>query len=472
MGGIAGVWYLDGRPTTREIAGRLEEAVRHRGPDAGGSWAGEEVALAQRLLWTTPQSLSEHGPHASTEGRVVLCADLRIDNRGELLDACGVRGPERAAIGDVELLLMAYTLWGSRCPERLIGDFAFAVWDARRELLFCARDHVGVKPFFYHHAPGRVFAFASESKGVLAVHEVPRRLNEARLIDYIERSFDDKTATFYADILRLPPGHSLTVTRDGVRTSPYWSLDPTKELRLGAKEYAPAFRELFVEAVRCRLRSAFPVGGMLSGGLDSSSIVCVARNLAAAEEPKIPLHSFSAVFDETPECDERPYIETVTAVGGLQSHFIRADQVGPMDDLDRILWEQDEPFFAPNLFMHRALYAAARTAGVRVLLDGFDGDTAVSHGAKYLTELGAGGRWLTLGWEIAWLAWRSGRSPSSLVRKHVLSPLTPARIRRYVRGARPRRAPGRAPHPILDRSFAERAGWSDRMGARAPTARV
>ncbi len=190
--------------------------------------------------------------------------------------------PAPSDVTDAELILRAYKRWGERSPEHLLGDFAFAIRDAHRDVLFCARDHFGVKPFYYHHAPGRLFCFASEIKGLLALAEVPRRLNETRVADYLVPLLEDKVITFYEEIVRLPPAHRMTVSRDGVRIEEYWALDPTREIRMkSGEEYAEAFREIFTEAVHCRLRSAFPVGSMLSGGLDSSSIVCVARKLIA-----------------------------------------------------------------------------------------------------------------------------------------------------------------------------------------------
>src|SRR3989442_1004237 len=226
-----------------------------------------------------------------------LHADARIDNRAEL---CSVLSAP-STVTDAELILQAYARWGERCPEHLLGDFAFALWDARRGFLFCARDHFGVKPFYYHHRPGRLFAFASEIKGLLVLSDVPRRLNETRVADYLVPLLEDKEITFYEGIVRLPPAHHMTVSRDGVRIEQYWALDPDREIRMKSDgEYAAAFREIFTEAVRCRLARPIPVGSMLSGGLDSSSIVFVAPKLLA-EDGSRELHTFSAIFPHLPE---------------------------------------------------------------------------------------------------------------------------------------------------------------------------
>jgi len=347
------------------------------------------------MLRATPESFHERLPIANKTGNLILTADARLDNRDELISTLDLSDRPPEWISDGELILRAYEKWGTYCPEKLLGDFAFAVWDRGRQLLFCARDHFGVKPFYYY-CSGRSFLFASEIKALLRLSEVRRRLNEERVGEYLAGMFDDKAATFYQDISRLPPAHSLLVRRAGKRLQSYWCLDPSREIHLGSDEaYAEAFRDIFVEAVRCRLRSAFPVGSSLSGGLDSSSVTCVAQQwLAQNRTPR--LHTFSLIFDEVAQCDERPFIHRVLAQGEFEPHYIHGDRIGPLTDVHRILWHQDEPFYAPGLFLSWALFGAAREQGVRVLMDGHDGDGTVSHGHGRLDELAQARRWLTL----------------------------------------------------------------------------
>ena len=365
-----------------------------------GLWSDGSIGLGHRMLWTTPESLHEKQPLLNQSGDLVITADARIDNREELIAALDLTDRAPYSITDSQLILAAYEKWGEICPEKLLGDFAFVIWDGRKQALFCARDHFGVKPFYYYFLSGRFFVFASEIKALLSHPEVPRRLNEVRVGEYLASMFDDKTITFYAGILRLPPAHSLTVSRAGTQLQQYWSLDPSRELQLGSDDaYAEAFRELFIEAVRCRLRTAFPVGSMLSGGMDSSSITCVARQLLARDGGR-RLLTFSAIFDEVTQCDERPFINAVLAQNSLEPHYVHGDRLSPLADLDHVLWHQDEAFYAPNLFLTWNLYGAAKEQGVRILLDGFDGDTTVSHGEGYLDELAYAGQWFTLAAEI------------------------------------------------------------------------
>lgn len=464
MSGIAGVYYLDGRTVDRADVDRMVERIAHRGPDGSAVWREGSLGLGHRMLWTTPESLRERLPLVNKSGDLALTADARIDNRDELMAALGLNGGLRVEMSDSELILRAYEQWGERCPEKLLGDFAFVIWDGRKQVLFCARDHFGVRPFYYHCSP-HVFAFASEIKALLCLREVPRRLNETRVADYLVPILEDKAITFYQDILRLPPAHIMIVGREGIHLRPYWALDPSRELRLGSDgEYAEAFRDLFTDAVRCRLRSAFPVGSMLSGGLDSSSIVCVARELLA-ENGAGPVHTFSAVFDDVPECDERSFIQAVLARGGLVPHYVRGDQLGPLTDLDRVLHHEDEPFYAPNLYLLWGLYGAARQQGVRVLLDGFDGDTTVSHGIARLAELAFNGRWTSLATEVIGLSRRFKASPLRIVLNRALKPLAPKPIRKIWRRLRGRNESMGNDNPIIHPHFVRRIRLGHRIHA-------
>jgi asparagine synthase (glutamine-hydrolysing) len=404
VSGVVGVYFLDGRPVGREVIERMTDSITHRGPDGVGIWNSGPVGLGHRMLWTTPESLHEQLPLEDKAGKIVLTADARIDNRDELIAALDLPRHAEREISDSELILRAYEKWGEQCPEKLLGDFAFAIWDDRRQHLFLSRDHFGVKPLYYYRSD-RLFVCASEIKALLCVPEVPRRLNDARVADYLVPMMEDKAVTFYREIFRLPPGHSVTISREGAAVRPYWSFDPSREIRFNSDgEYAEAFRHLFTEAVRCRLRSAFPVGSMLSGGLDSSSVVCMARALLR-KDGKQPLRTFSATFDDVPECDEQPFINAVLAQDGLEPHFVRADRISPLTDLVRVFHHEDEAVWVPNLFMlWGGVYNAARQQGVRVLLDGCEGDITVSHGYAHLADLTRRGRWWALMTEVVGLS--------------------------------------------------------------------
>jgi asparagine synthase (glutamine-hydrolysing) len=349
----------------------------------------------------------------------------------------------------------------------LLGDFAFALWDARQHRLFCARDHLGLKPFYYVHTAAS-FAFASEIKALFALPWTPRRPNETRVADYLMQMVQDKEATFYDGILRLPPAHTLTVTPAGLRLQPYWGLDPEREIRYASDaDYAEAFRERFVEAVRCRLRSSLPVGTFLSGGLDSSSVTCVAGTLMGADDAR-PLPTFSLVFDDVRQSDERPYIEAVLAQGGLQPHYVYGDHANPLDELDRMLGHVEEPFFTPSLYLGWQLYRAAQVHGIGVMLDGFLGDSAVAHGDRYLTELAATRRWRTLAREMHTIAGLIGgrrKGYPRLLRQYILAPLLLEPMHRTWAALTRPELPASPCSRFINSDFARRIGWMARARA-------
>jgi len=460
MSGITGLFHRDARPVDRADLSRMNEAIAHRGPDASDAWSDGAVGLGHVMLWTTPESLKEKLPLVSHSGDLVITADARIDNREELISSLDLNGRPRENISDSELILLAYERWGERCPEKLIGDFAFAIWDKRKEVLFCARDRMGMRPFYYYRS-GQDFVFGSEIKALLCLPQVPGRLNETRIGDYLLDLYEDTTMTFYRDVLRLPPAHCLTVNREGARIGSYWSVDTSRQLKLGSdEEYAEAYREVFTEAVRCRLRSAFPVFSTLSGGLDSSSISGVARELLAGGDRG--LHTASIVYKDMPEIDESPYIDAVLAGGDLTPHYVYGDQISPMTDIDRMLYHQDEPFAGANMFLHWALSRTTQEEGGRTLLDGMYGDATVSLGLGLLPELVRGGRWLALRREIRQIARAAQMSPYTLLWERAVKPAVPEAVRRGWRWLRYRNGHW-VPPDHINPEFARRIGLAERF---------
>lgn len=402
MSGIAGIFRRDGTPVGATEIESMLDRVAHRGPDGRSTWCEGALGLGHGMLWTTPESLRERLPLAETD-RLAITSDSRIDNRDELAAALGLDANARSA-PDSSYILAAFRKWGGDCASRLIGDFAFAIWNATTRELFLARDPMGVRCLYYFASP-QLFAFASEIKALFALSEVPRDLDETRVGDYMLNLFEDRSRTFFRNISCLPAGRTFTVTPQQLRSTSYWRWDPRNELRLKSdQEYTDAFRDCFLQAVQCRVRSAFPTGSALSGGLDSSAVACAARRLRSD-----PIHTFSAIFPGLPDADlkridERQWIECVLGQGGFNVHFIHADRLSPMGPGELLHFHLDEPNFAPNLYMHWAMYESARDSGARVFLDGFDGDTTVSYGFDYLTDLARTFRWRKLGDEIETLS--------------------------------------------------------------------
>jgi asparagine synthase (glutamine-hydrolysing) len=467
---IFGLYYRDGRFATQEEFERMQAALAHRGPDGAGLVLAGPAGLGHCVRWSTPESLGERQPVRSRDGVLLLTADARIDNRSELIAALDMRDRPPNQITDAELILAAYERWEEECPARLLGDFAFAVWNGRTRTLFCARDHMGVKPLYYY-ASDRLFAFATEIKALLCLPEVPRRLDERKVADHLLPLLEDPEITFYQGIVRLRAAHYLSMRPESFQSRRYWSLDPSRELRLSSDAaYAEDFRSVIAEAVGCRLRSAFPVGSALSGGLDSSSIACTARDLLRSAG-RAPLHTFSAIFPGLPQSDlkaidERRYIDAVVSMGGVEAHAIHGDELSPLADYDAMRWHTDGPLLAPNLYLHTAMYRTAEKQGVRVFLDGVDGDTTVWHGVDRLAELAWSGRWSGLIREARALARQPPRKYGAwqLIQTYGITaglPLPLATTLSRVRG----REPQATGWGIINAEFAGRCSLQDRLDA-------
>ncbi len=395
MSGIAGIIHFDGKPVEPELIGKMTSAMAHCGPEGTGTWNERYAGLGHMLLATTPEALFERLPLRDDASGCVITADARLDNRKELLVSLGALS-RFALIGDAEIILLAYLSWGKSCVERFLGDFAFAIWDPCGNMLFCARDHFGVKPFYYHHTPGRFIAFASEPGAILGLPQAPYRINEGRIADFLISQLEgiDKTSTFFEEVYRLPPAHMLIVTPGAMHQHCYWTLEPGPELCLSSNEaYAEAFLDVFTEAVRCRLRGVGPVGSMLSGGMDSGSIVAMARDLLA-RAGQGPLPTFSAISPDDEGCVETRTIRVALTMGGLAPHIVNHGQLDKlMPDLEYLTWNLAEPFDS-HMTLVRAIYLAAHRQGINVLLDGIDGDNVLSEGS-YLARLLLRGSWLT-----------------------------------------------------------------------------
>ncbi len=460
MSALFGIYYLDGRRVNDAELERMGEALAHRGGEGQAVLKRGSVGFGHLMRWTTPESKTEKLPRFNAEQGTLITCDGRVDNRDELIAFLGLTG-KKEEISDSQVILAAYERWGAACAKQILGDFAFVIWDEAKKELVAARDIFGVKPFYYY-LNEKMFIFASEIKALLTHPDVPRRLNEIMVADHLLWCTEDKEITFYKDILRLPAARTMTVTPRKTRMERYWALDPHYELKLKSDEdYAERFRAIFIASVRARLRSAYPVGSLLSGGLDSSSIVCVARGLWAKKQ-RGEFHTFSAVFDDVSECDEKPFIRAVTDLGWLRSHEIRADLVPPFFEIDKIFRALDEGHNCNLPFLWGGVYPAAKEAGVRVLLDGDGGDEAVSRGYPHMAELFAQLRWQELWQTIEPLAKHRKEPPFQIFWQQALRPNVPAWVHSAWRMARRRGRPLWLDDTLLNPDFMRRFGIGER----------
>jgi len=383
MSGITGIFRRDGKDVDPSDIKKMSDKIAHRGPDGSKVWCEGPVAFGHQMLHTTPESLHEILPFEDEESGLVITADARIDNREDLAPKLGIEDNEH--VSDSYFILKAYEKWGEKCPDELLGDFAFAIWDG--ENLFCCKDHMGVKQLYYY-LDDDIFVFSTEIKALFQIKEVPYELNEKKLVLYLMNDGKNHDITFYKNIKNLQGAHYLKLDNHISETKRYWKLDPNLQTYMDSEEeYAEVFLEIFAEAVECRLRSAFPRRFDLSGGLDSSSIVCMAKKILNQKKELKDIHTFSKIFDKTPESDERYYIKKVIKTGGIKPYFVNGDDLSPIKNIENILAQQDEPFKTPQLTKTIKSYHKMNELGVRVLLNGNGGDQVVSFGKNYLREL-------------------------------------------------------------------------------------
>ncbi|MCZ8316886.1 asparagine synthase (glutamine-hydrolyzing) [Phreatobacter sp.] len=353
------------------------DMVAHRGPDGRG-WrtfasAAGPVALGHRRLAIIDVSDAGLQPMQDASRRYHLIFNGEIYNHVELRAEMEARGEAFATATDAEVLLRAYMLWGQGCLDQLRGMFAFIVWDERDKRLFAARDRFGIKPLYTVVRP-REIALASEIKQLVGLPGLRGRMNVVRLHDFLAYGISDHTEeTMFDGVMQLRGGECMTVEAASalpVATKRRWYPTAARDLRLSENEAAERFRSLLLESVRLHLRSDVPVGSCLSGGLDSSSIVCLASGLLPPGEQ---LQTISSCHAEK-SADERPFVNAVVAHAGTRPHFTfpRADDV--FQRAADITWHQDEPFGSTSIFAQWCVFEEARRVGVKVMLDGQGAD--------------------------------------------------------------------------------------------------
>lgn len=399
MSAITGIFYRNGRNVNLKQIQKMNKIISHRGPDGSSNWIDGYVAFGHQMLHTTPESLHEKLPFQDKKLGLVITADARIDNRNELSEKLDIEDKEE--VSDSYFILKSYEKWGEKCPEHLLGDFAFAIWDENEKKLFCARDHMGVKPFYYY-LDDDLFVFGTEIKALLSVPEISVNLNETKVGYHLIPLITDRELTFYEKIFRLPAAQILIINNNIHKKEYYWKLDPDYEIKLDSdEEYYTKFRDLFEIAVKCRLRSNKKIGFELSGGIDSSSVVAMAKKIW---NNNVDINTFSLIFEEIKETDESYYIKKVVETGGIKPHYLVADSISPFNEIEDIFFYQDEPYDTPNLAMIWQLYKKMHNNDIKIVLGGHDGDSLLYKGENYLMELFITFRWLKLIQEIQYIS--------------------------------------------------------------------
>jgi asparagine synthase (glutamine-hydrolysing) len=388
----------------------MRSALADRGGDRGDTWALGGAGLGQQLKIATPEDLLERQPLVSRDGLRVLVSDGCIDNRPELSGELGLPGPARM-VPDSALVLAAYGRWGTDCLQHLIGSFCFAIWDAGLKRLLLARAPFSARPVFFHQAAGFV-AFATMPRALFALPGVPRRLCLDSIADHLILVPLEPGTSLFHGIRMLEPGHALTVGPQGCQVRAFWRPQPRRELRLRRdEEYVEAFTEQFDRIVADQLRSVSPVGVLLSGGLDSTSVAATAAPMLARRGERL------AAFTAAPRAgfrepaaphwlvDEAPLASTVAArYENIDLSILRTEGLFFLDGLDRFFDAAEMPYEGPaSRVWLEGIMAEAQRQGVRVLLTGKCGNWTVSwNGSGLIRSLVGSGRWAA--------AWRETRA--------------------------------------------------------------
>ena len=413
MCGIAGILNFTDKAIRKETVREMSGSLYHRGPDDEGFYLDGRIALIHRRLSIIDLSSAGHQPMCNEDNTLWLTYNGEIYNYKELTSELKMHGHIFRSMTDSEVIIHAYEEWGENCLKKFNGMWAFALWDSRKKQLFAARDRFGIKPFYYFLDKNR-FIFASEIKSILTDKTIPCMPNDGVIFDYLgyeNNDYIDHTEeTFFKGIKRLMPAHHMIVDiNGGCRISRYWDMDPGRRIRhISDEEAAQRFHDLFEDSVRLRLRSDVPLGTCLSGGLDSSSIVCTVNKLSLNNDGDgkptgCRQKTFSACFEDR-DCDEREFIKAVTEKTNLETNFVFPDGKDLFNLAPRFVKDQGEPVAGTSQWAGWLVMRLVKERGVKVVLNGQGADEILGgYGSYFLAnhkDLFKGLKWYSLKNEI------------------------------------------------------------------------
>lgn len=375
MCGIAGIYNIKPNRADESIIKSMIDCMSHRGPDGEGIMVERNVGLGHRRLAIIDLSSNGKQPMATVDGTFWISYNGEIYNYKELRAELEQQGYVFQSNSDTEVILHAYRAWGKDCLNWFNGMWSFALWDTSKNELFCARDRFGVKPFHYFY-DGTTFIFASEIKGLLQhplINPVP---NYQAVYDFIIYGKVNHTQeTFFKDIFQLPGAHYCIVNNEGLKIDRYWDISEQRRFDGSIDEAAEEFYRIFESAVQLRFRSDVEVASCLSGGLDSSSIVCVADRLIKNGQIQTDnrLNTFSLAFNY-PQFDERKWIDIVKKNTDINSKFVIPAEDDLVAHLDNLIYVQEEPFGSTSIFGQYVVMKLIHDNGIKVTLDGQGSD--------------------------------------------------------------------------------------------------
>ncbi|MBD8872849.1 asparagine synthase (glutamine-hydrolyzing) [Rhodanobacter sp. DHB23] len=439
MCGLIGAAVDSGTGLTDRMQAGLD-ALRHRGPNHQDAlrfeYSGKELWLGHTRLSIIDLASAADQPMYSDDGRYVLVFNGEIYNYIELRDELRALGVQFRTASDTEVLLNAWVKWGESCLGRLDGMFAFAVFDKIAGTLVCARDPFGIKPFFYSTIGG-AFYFASELPAVLDLLPSRPGPDLQRAYDYlVHGDYDSSERTFVDGVSQLMPAHLLSLDVATCKITSmrrWWSPNIEQTSKLSFAEATDVVRDIFLRNIRRQLRSDVPLGAALSGGIDSSAVVCAMRHV----EPDLPIHTFSFVASNAGLSEER-WVDIVNEHVGATAHKVSADAEELARDIDDLVRMQGEPFGSTSIYAQYRVFKLARESGITVTLDGQGADELLAgyngySGYRMLSLLSRGKGIHALRFARAWSQWpgRSYRQTAFDLFRETFSDRAYAGVRRW-----------------------------------------
>jgi len=462
MSAILAIYHRDGHAVDEKQVEKMLAAQPEHSVDGQRIWVNGSVALAHQHFNVAPEDLLEEQPLVDQSSQVVATCDGRLDNRAELILKLDLSPSEAHSLSDAGFILRTYLVWGTDCASQLLGEFAFAIWDARQNHLFLACDSLGSRRISYY-LDNHLCLVASHIPAILAHPRVSMTLNEGKVGEYLAGIWHNPEESFFEDILYCPPAHWLLITPDSIVKWRYWQIDPDNKIRYRDEQaYGEHYLEVLRQAVACRLRCTTPIGISMSGGLDSTSIAALAATqLSKANSTGSRLKSYSYVFDRLTECDEREYIDPMVEQFDLDQRFIPSDDQWTLKNLEQWPALHEFVFGDPLAWLFSSVVDAAQQDGCRLLLSGVYGD-ALYHGDSYwiadrLFDLRLGSVFAEFKRTPRRIRWQH-----DLI-DYGLRQLVPIRIKQLYRKFRPVFPGGM--HPGLDPDFIDRAGILSRWQA-------
>jgi len=471
MSAVAAVLRFRGEPVRDGEIENLIEGMQARGPDGITTWRDGSIALAHGMLHGTPESLGEQQPLVAADGRYRMIWDGRLDNRDELRHDLELHRVIPRNETDPELVLQTYLLHGETTPKRLLGDFAFAVWDSVEKRLFCVRDQVGARPLYYVLTDD-LFAMASEDEVLLALPGVSNKPNEERIAYALVPGFDcfDWQQSWLEDVRILMPATALTVTATRrVRRISYAPLWPEYVLSFSSfAECEEAFLDVFGAATRARMRVNGNVAALVSGGMDSAGICAMVRR-KLDELPGKRFRTYSAISDDPESSVETQSILTLTKSLADDAHYVSVPSFTGMvnlDDLLNIAWSRPHPV-DNSILLPAAMCLAASRRGDRVLLHGASGDVAMDSPLYYLRyvygDCGLRAMWRECRLSAKNHTYLHGHSPFSILAHNLYRWGLPVGLRTLLSRAKQRLSTSATSSDAINTEFADRLNVERRM---------